>query len=101
MEFPRESVGNRVVSILVPLVRYGGAAVSLAFGLCSIFEWMQIMHTDVGAFLVDQMQNGERRFNSNGDIHGDWGNQIFAILGGPAMLGMYGATLLSLFRSPR
>lgn len=61
-------------------------------------EYVGLVHTDISWFVVDQMVNGEARFNPNGDIHGDWGNQSFAVLAMPALLGYVGAIGISLAR---
>lgn len=69
-----------------------------AIVLCCVLSYFNIAHTDIGWFVVDQLLNGEARFNANTDIHGDWGNIAFSIVAAPLFIGVYLAAGISAVR---
>lgn len=82
--------------------RYAAQLGSLCMGvllLLTCTEWLGLTHTEVTAYVVDQLQHGESRFNSNGGIHGDWGNAAFAVLSLPGFVGIAVELAIEAWRS--
>ncbi len=98
MDVPRTPIDMRIGISVEMVFVYTGVAISMAFLGSAVLEYVGLMHTEVGWFLVDQYRFGEARFNPNGDHHGDWGNQIVAVLTAPTFAGMFVAACTTYIR---
>lgn len=89
----------RTTDVIETILIRIGVCGTMCLLILSALQYSGLVHTDVTWFIVDQLVHGESRFNANGDVHGDWGNQAHAVLVAPIVLGFLGAACVTLLRS--